>query len=310
MDSVCALLGGEFQEKKICSPKASRKSLRILRADRCNALGKTTHKAESNTTVELVNILLERYTWKNARRSFKSTKVALVPVGSTEQHGPHLPLGTDFLTAQALAESVAKKINTICTPVIPVGVSSHHRQFWGTLWVSPDTFRRYMYEIAISLGYHGIRRIIFVNGHGGNSASLQEVSQRLRLEGIYSIVYEWWTGPSVVKLQKRLFKSNGGHADAIETAMILSIRPELVDTSSIREAATGASSTWGVTKFGAQLTVDTIDFSRSGATLDPREGTVEAGKRIRSAAEDNLLRLARWLEKTKQQDIKTNSHLP
>jgi len=237
------------------------------------------------------------------------SKVALVPVGSTEQHGPHLPLGTDFLTAQALAESVARKINMICTPVIPVGVSSHHRQFWGTLWVSPDTFRRYMHEIAIALGYHGIRRIIFVNGHGGNSASLHEVSQKLRLEGIYAVLYEWWNGPSVVELQKKLFKSNGGHADAIETAMILSLQPELVDKSRVREAAAGASEHWGVTKFGGQLPVDTIDFSRSGATLDPREGTVEAGKRVRSAAEDDLIRLARWLEKAKQQDIEASSHL-
>jgi len=254
--------------------------------------------------------MLENYSWKSARALFKSTNVALVPVGSTEQHGPQLPLGTDFLTAQALSESVARKARVICTPVIPVGVSPHHRQFWGTLWVTPDTFRQYMYEIALSLGYHGIRRIIFVNGHGGNSASLQEVSRKLRLESIYSIVYQWWTAPDVVELEKRLFKSKGTHAGAIETAMVLSVRPELVNSRNYGEAAKGATPSFGIAKFGTHLTVDTIDFSRSGATLDPREATIDAGRRIRAVAEENLLRVTRWLEKAKQRDLETHAHLP
>jgi creatinine amidohydrolase len=253
--------------------------------------------------------MLENYSWKSARRLFKTSKIALVPVGSTEQHGPHLPLGTDFLTAQALAESVAKKTNAICTPVIPFGVSAHHRQFWGTIWVSPDTFRKYVEEVALSLAYHGIRRIIFVNGHGGNFASLQELSRKLRVKGIYSIVYQWWTDSAVVELQKRLFKSKGTHAGAIETAMVLTVRPELVSTANYRDAAKGATPEFGVAKFGAQLTVDTVDFSRSGATLDPREATVEAGRQIRSLAEGNLLRLSRWLQKAKQRDIETRPHL-
>jgi creatinine amidohydrolase len=166
-----------------------------------------------------------------------------------------------------------------------------------------------MHEIALGLGFHGIRRVIFVNGHGGNLASLQEVSRKLRLEGIYSVVYQWWTDPAVVEVEKRMFKSRGIHAGAVETAMLLTIRPELVDAGSYGEAAKGASREFGVTKFGTQLTVDTIDFSRSGATLDPREATVEAGKQLRSVAEGSLFSLGRWLEKAKQRDIEVSSHL-
>jgi creatinine amidohydrolase len=166
-----------------------------------------------------------------------------------------------------------------------------------------------MYEIGVSLGYHGIRRIIFVNGHGGNFASLHEVSRKLRLDGIYCVVYEWWTTPAILELEKQLFRSRGTHAGAVETAIMLSIKPKLVNARNYQEAAEGATPRSGVAKFGTQLTVDTIDFSRSGATLDPREATVEAGKRIRSAAEDSLIRLTRWLEKAKQGDIETRSHL-
>jgi creatinine amidohydrolase len=117
----------------------------------------------------------------------------VIPVGSTEQHGPHLPLGTDFFTAQALVQAAARKTGAVCTRVIPIGVSAHHRQFWGTLWVTPKTFRHYMYEIATSLEYHGIQRMIFVNRHGRNLTSLQQISRNLRLAGCYSIVYQWWT---------------------------------------------------------------------------------------------------------------------
>jgi creatinine amidohydrolase len=252
--------------------------------------------------------MLENHSWKAARQMFRDKKVALIPVGSTEQHGPHLPLGTDFFTAQAFAESVARKTGAICTPVIPVGVSSHHKQFWGTLWVSPQTFRQYMYEIGTSLGYHGVRRMIYVNGHGGNFPSLQEISRALRLEGLHALVFQWWTDPAAAELEKSLFKGKGTHAGGVETSMVLAIRPELVDTSSYEEAAKGASATFGITKFGAQLPVDTLDFSQSGATLDPREATVEAGKQLFQTAEESLLNLTRWLEKAKDEELEPKPH--
>jgi creatinine amidohydrolase len=255
-----------------------------------------------------VLFMLENYSWKSARQILRKRKVALVPVGSTEQHGPHLPLGTDFFTAQALAESAARDTGAICTPVIPIGVSAHHRQFWGTLWVSPQTFRKYMCEVATSLGYHGVRRIIFVNGHGGNLPSLQEVCHNLRPERVYSVVYQWWTDPSVIELQSRLFRSKGTHAGAMETSIVLAIRPELVNTASYDEAARGAAAEFGITKFGAQLPVDALDFTQSGATLDPREATVQAGKRIFHAGLESLKSLIDWLEKAKADDLEPQVH--
>ena len=252
--------------------------------------------------------MLENCSWKSARQILRKKKVALIPVGSTEQHGPHLPLGTDSFAAQALAESAARYTGAICTPVIPIGVSALHRQFWGTLWVGPQTFRQYMYEVATSLGYHGVRRIIFVNGHGGNLSSLQEVSRNLRPERLYSVVYQWWTDPSVIELQSRLFRSKGTHAGAMETAMVLAIRPELVDIPSYDKAARGAAAEFGIAKFGAQLLLDTLEFSQSGATLDPREATVEAGRRIFHTALESLKSLIDWLEKAKPDDLEPQLH--
>lgn len=203
--------------------------------------------------------MLERISWVQARQLFHSSTVALVPVGSTEQHGPHLPLGTDFLTAQALALAVARELKILCTPVIPVGVSEHHRQFWGTLWVSPETFRRFMREIAESVASHGVRRIVFVNGHGGNNAALQEICRELRAKEIFAVVWAWWLDPEVQKLTNELFRSRGTHAGAIETSLVLAIDPNLVDRGQLEAAARGASEIYATSRDGAQLPLDTID---------------------------------------------------
>lgn len=254
--------------------------------------------------------MLEHISWWKARELFQRAKVALIPVGSTEQHGPHLPLGTDFLTAQALAQAVARDLNIICTPVVPVGVSEHHRQFWGTLWVSPEAFRHYMKEIAQSIASHGVRRIVFVNGHGGNNAALQEICRELRAENIFAVVWAWWLDPKVQKLTQELFRSRGTHAGAIETSIVLAIDSSLVDRRQIDAAARGASEIYATTKDGAQLPWDTLDFSQSGATLDPCEASQEAGQKIFQRARERLVALVRWLEQLPESELPVKPHLP
>jgi len=254
--------------------------------------------------------MLERYSWTKARTLFRKAKVALIPVGSTEQHGPHLPLGTDFMAAKALAERSAEETGAICTPVIPVGISSAHSQFWGTLTVSADAFRTYMRDLALSVASHGIQRIIFVNGHGGNGPALQEICRDLRVQGIYAIVWQWWTDPQVLQVFEKLFTSRGSHAGAGETSMIWAIDETLVDQKALTEAAQGASEAFGVLKHGAQLTLDTIDFSPNGATLDPREASRKAGELIFRKAKAELVQLIRWLVKLPEAELQMKPHVP
>jgi creatinine amidohydrolase len=106
------------------------------------------------------------------------TDLALIPTGSTEQHGPHAPLGTDTLNAVAVADAGAEAYGgeVVVAPPIPVGIAEEHRHFPGTLWVSPDTFRAYVRETVASLASHGFDRVVVVNGHGGNVDALREVT--------------------------------------------------------------------------------------------------------------------------------------
>ena len=113
---------------------------------------------------------LSEATWTDVAET--DTNLALVPVGSTEQHGPHAPLGTDRYTAQAVATTAAETYTAandrevVVAPAIPVGIAEEHRHFSGTLWVAPETFRSYVREVVSSLASHGFERVVR-SRHGG-----------------------------------------------------------------------------------------------------------------------------------------------
>ncbi len=251
---------------------------------------------------------LSRMSWTQAREALRKAQVALLPVGSTEQHGPHLPLGTDWMTAQEIARRAGKKGGWLVLPTIPVGVSEHHRQFWGTLWVPPEVLRDYVMSVARALAFHGLRRLVFVNGHGGNTAALEDAARRLRGEGIYAFVYVWWRACTEVIAQ--VIESSGSHAAEMETAVVLAIAPELVRTENYQEAMAHGAPEWGKKVEGVDVGFDTLDFCASGATGDPSRATVEKGERILQAAADRVDAFCRWLAAQPEEALAPKPHLP
>ncbi len=179
-------------------------------------------------------------TWPDLDDYVAPESLALVPLGSTEQHGPHLPLATDHLIAEALAREAADRTGYLCTPTVNVGVSPHHRQFHGTMWVDPPQFRDYVESMTRNLAYHGIDRVVFVNAHGGNVQHLREVGRRLRDDGtMYAI--EWMWDESIPDLVTDLFDHPGPHGGPKETAMIHHLRSELVRDDRLDDARDGGS---------------------------------------------------------------------
>jgi len=128
--------------------------------------------------------------WPDLEEYFAEESLALVPVGSTEQHGPHLPESTDHRIAEALASAAAERTGYLRTPTVDVGVSPHHRQFHGTMWVEAPVFRDYVESLTRNLTYHGIDRVVYVNAHGGNTQHLREVGRRLH-EDETAYAVEW-----------------------------------------------------------------------------------------------------------------------
>lgn len=220
--------------------------------------------------------------------------VALLPTGSTEQHGPHLPLGTDTIAAEAVAHGVDHD-RAIVLPTVPIGVSAHHMQFDGTLSAAPETFEAYVRDVVESCAAHGIRRVIAVNGHGGNEDALRRAARGVRdAETAFLAPWNWFA--ELDGLPQELFDVSGiAHADAIETSMIAHAAGELVREDAIGAAEAGASESWGERVHGANVGFDTADFSESGAVGEPSKGSAEAGRRLFEQATSELHALIDWL---------------
>ncbi len=250
-------------------------------------------------------------TWPELGSYFESESLAFVPLGSTEQHGPHLPEGTDHLIAEALARDAADRSGYLCTPTINIGVSSHHRQFHGTMWVEPPVFRDYVESLTRNLSYHGIDRVIYVNAHGGNVQHLREVGRRLREdECLYAI--EWMWDESIRELVDDLFEVNGPHGGPKETAMLLHIASELVRTDQLEQARDGGAVGWDVEtgrEYGAQTFYDAIENSENGVFGDQTDATAQKGEQLFEAASEQLVRLADWLAGQDFADLMPRGHV-
>jgi creatinine amidohydrolase len=130
-------------------------------------------------TEQKVKNYLPHMTWPEVEEALTRSDVALIPVGSIEQHGRHLPLGTDIYAATELCRLVAQRADAIVVPVVLAGLSAHHLGFAGSLTLSQGTFEQVVFETVEALIHHGIRKVAFYNGHGGNTASVANVITRI-----------------------------------------------------------------------------------------------------------------------------------
>ena len=174
--------------------------------------------------------LLEHMTWPEAKEVFERTSVVVIPIGSTEQHGPHLPVGTDFLVAQNLARRVGERADVIVTPTIAIGYAKYHTTFPGTLSVSEDTLTRALIEICDELIKYGATHILFVNGHGGNMRSISRCGEVLRQQCVPVAAACWWEMSQVVNPEWLAI----GHGDYIEVSVMLAIDDSLPNMEKAR----------------------------------------------------------------------------
>ncbi|MFC4543671.1 creatininase family protein [Halosolutus amylolyticus] len=240
---------------------------------------------------------LPHRTWPELSGYFTDESLAVVPIGSTEQHGPHLPEGTDHLIAEALAREATDRTGFLCTPPLRIGASSHHRQFPGTMWVDAPVFRDFVESFSRNLTDHGIDRIVYVNAHGGNVAHLQEVGRRLHEdETAYAI--EWMWDESIPELIEEVFETPGPHGGPKETAMIMHIAGELVRTDRLEDARDGGATFDydAALVHGARTFYDSIENSPNGVFGDQTDATPEIGERLFEAATEQLVALLEWLD--------------
>jgi len=181
----------------------------------------------------------EELTWEQvAALRDGGTDLAILPVGATEQHGLHLPMGVDTLSAVAVAEGVSARTGFPVLPAIPVGCSLGHSKHWpGTLSLRPETLARVVYEIAEWVQAAGFNRLVILNGHVTNWAPLRCALENVRADfpevriALRSI---WEITREIGDVYFRDGDTNF-HANAAETSLMLHLRPDLVDMSKARD---------------------------------------------------------------------------
>lgn len=170
--------------------------------------------------------------------------IVVVPVGSIEQHGPHLPVKVDALLATEVARRAALKVQThqpiLVTPTVWCGLAEHHMDFCGTLTLDFETFHALLRNLCRSIRHHGFRRIFLLNGHGGNIAALNVICSELvrELDGLRVVSGTYWTIPEVAEKFAEILEvqQNVRHAGEAETSMMLALEPDLVDQSILNQA--------------------------------------------------------------------------
>ena len=125
---------------------------------------------------------LPHMTWPEVQDLLKRSDIAIIPIASIEQHGPQLPIGTDFLAATEKAMLIAQKTDVLVAPILLPGISPYHMEFPGTITLSSETVERVYFEAAQSLIKNGFRRILFLNGHAGNQYAVRFICDRINQE--------------------------------------------------------------------------------------------------------------------------------
>ena len=208
--------------------------------------------------------------------------VVIIGIGSIEQHGPHLPLGTDSWTVSAIIHKIAERCNSVCVHPCWPGYSPHHMAFPGTITFSWETLMGVLMDTIGSLAYHGVKRFVLVNGHGGNGATMNLVAQVAKRE--FDVMIAVPTGPSGTKLAQKFADRSKRywdvHSGTNETSTALALFPDLVEmwripedwkpsnnmSKELKEMRDPDREDWELVSqlYGACAEPDTDDFTEDG----------------------------------------------
>jgi creatinine amidohydrolase len=169
-------------------------------------------------------------TWPQVEAYLKTKKTILVPIGSTEQHGPTGIIGTDILTAQSIAIKLGTEMQLLVASPLCYGMSIHHMGFPGSASLTPVHLVQIICDVIKSYKHHGFEEIIFINGHGGNSAPLDTAFSQFKQyhDRTFTTYVNWWTLPEVKSYEDEHFKNqNGRHATVGEISVTQFLYPNV-----------------------------------------------------------------------------------
>jgi creatinine amidohydrolase len=173
-------------------------------------------------------------TWQEAKEAVEQRRVVILPVGSTEAHGPHLPLDVDSHQAHHIASLLAERTDAVVAPALPYGYATTWMGFAGTMTLQAETFQTVVYELVSSLLAHGFRQIVILNGHRPNGTAIDVAARRavdaLAPDSTAQVTAQSYWEPAAARIHElRKSRVGGmGHACEFETSVQLATRPDLV----------------------------------------------------------------------------------
>ena len=181
--------------------------------------------------------LLAEMSWEETKEYLAREDRLILPLGATEQHGPHLGLGTDTFEADAIARAVGEKSGVVVAPALCFGMSHHHFAFTGTISLKPATLIAVYEDVFRALYRHGFRRVLIVNGHGGNEASIVSALHQVAadLADLRAKLFQWWSDAEAYRVViEKLGAQEGSHASPGETSLMLAINPRAVNLERLK----------------------------------------------------------------------------
>ncbi|MFB6311491.1 MAG: creatininase family protein [Salinirussus sp.] len=260
-----------------------------------------------------MSVWLQEHTWPEIATYLEDKRTVLVPIGSTEQHGPHLPTGTDAMEAISVAEGVAEELDLLVTPPIWYGDARHHLAYPGTLALRPRTVIALLEDLYDSLAHHGFERVVTVNGHRRANVAVIENAMTTAAEDHPDIEFALADLVQVaVSAHKELMDGHpedGTHGGEFETSFMLAEYPELVRTDAM-EPNTGRPFSDSVTRSSIDKH-DTLKTASSwqasaerkaeghpGHRGDPTLASAEKGEKLRAAM---IARIVEFIEDAQAQ---------
>ena len=235
---------------------------------------------------------LHHCTWSEVESYLDGADGIVIPIGSTEQHGPNGLIGTDAICAEGIGGAIGEAASALVAPTISVGMAQHHMAFCGSMTLRPSTLIAVIRDNVISLSRHGFRRFYFVNGHGGNVATIQAAFSEIYSESslargggngeLRCIVRNWWMRPKTRELARNLFAdAEGHHATPSEVSLAQYLRPDFIKQAEMAPAPKAALSF-----------ADSEDYRRrfpdGRIGSDPSLASPEAGRQLFDVAVEEL----------------------
>ena len=250
--------------------------------------------------------LYDGLTWPELNEAVTAQKVVLLPIGSTEQHGHHLPLDVDNFLARSVCLEAAKRApqELLVMPTIPYGYNEHGQDFPGTIHVTYAHFIEYCLDVVKSVAYAGFDRIVIIDGHGSNEHLCEFIARRATLETEALVASTIWTNLAIVAFESVRESGPGGaaHACELETSAYLHLAPEHVQMDKASDHYGGAAGREGSKFLSVDLTRGwgpmklvqwTSGATPTGVSGAPTLATAEKGRVLIGGASENLVAFIR-----------------